>query len=129
VFSAADEGGLERISVCYRQYMSELIQQCGEKNLKPLLDSLAYTLCTRRSKLPWRSFILANDLAGLREMKMERIAHAVDHPCLGFIFTGQGAQYAGMAKRLLAQPIIKASLNQSQRFLNQLGCRWSVMGM
>jgi acyl transferase domain-containing protein len=129
VFSAADEGGLARLSKCYYEYIHDLVQRHGKKDLSQLLDRLAYTLCQHRSKLPWRSFILANDVVELGEMKMERAIRAKKSPCLGFVFTGQGAQYSGMARRLLTQPIFKASLDSSQRFLDDLGCHWSVSGM
>jgi acyl transferase domain-containing protein len=128
VFSAADESGLARLSALYHQYLDELLQKHGTEDLMTLLNSLAYTLCQRRSRLQWRSFISANSISELRETAMAGAIRAVDHPRLGFIFTGQGAQYAGMATKLLRNPIFGASLDQSQHFLTDLGCSWSING-
>ncbi|CCT74960.1 probable polyketide synthase [Fusarium fujikuroi IMI 58289] len=71
------------------------------------IDSLAYTLTKGRDHLSHRTFILANlDKSGkiLRSMRTtgDGDFHAMKPLPLGFVFTGQGAQYPGMAKELLA---------------------------
>ncbi|KLP20845.1 putative polyketide synthase [Fusarium fujikuroi] len=71
------------------------------------IDSLAYTLTKGRDHLSHRTFILADlDKSGkiLRSMRTtgDGDFHAMKPLPLGFVFTGQGAQYPGMAKELLA---------------------------
>lgn len=71
------------------------------------IDSLAYTLAKGRDHLSHRTFILADlDKSGkiLRSMRTtpgDGDFHAMKPLPLGFVFTGQGAQYPGMAKELL----------------------------
>nr|ALQ32824.1 putative polyketide synthase [Fusarium dlaminii] len=72
------------------------------------IDSLAYTLTNGRDHLSHRTFILADlDKSG-KVLRTTRTTTGDDDfrimkslP-LGFVFTGQGAQYPGMAKELLA---------------------------
>ncbi|KAF4953184.1 hypothetical protein FGADI_6159 [Fusarium gaditjirri] len=72
------------------------------------IDSLAYTLAKGRDHLSHRTFILADLNESGRISKATRTTtgdndlRMMKPLPLGFVFTGQGAQYPGMAKELLA---------------------------
>nr|ALQ32883.1 putative polyketide synthase [Fusarium miscanthi] len=72
------------------------------------IDSLAYTLAKGRDHLSHRTFILADlDDSGrisraTRTTTGDNEFRIMKPLPLGFVFTGQGAQYPGMAKELLA---------------------------
>jgi acyl transferase domain-containing protein len=69
--------------------------QSGRKTL----DDIAYTLGSRRERLKYRSFAVAssNVDADFQELPVE----AWGVPEITLVFTGQGAQWAGMARELL----------------------------
>ncbi|KAI0429925.1 beta-ketoacyl synthase domain-containing protein [Xylaria sp. FL1042] len=73
------------------------------------LADISTTLLTRRSLLPWRHTIVASD----------------SHD-LSFVFTGQGAQWAGMGKELIQFPTFKTSISTSEQFLLEMGCDWHL---
>ena len=67
---------------------------------------LAYTLSARRSKFFHRAFAIANaysPAAALDPLTMTAGKSSASIPGVGFIFTGQGAQWAGMGAQLFAE--------------------------
>ncbi|KAI1771743.1 polyketide synthase [Hypoxylon cercidicola] len=85
------------------QQISQTVSQSRDAET---LQNLAHTLINGRDHLQHRSFLLARHEEG-----RGRVAHATADEAVekrtvnllpfGFVFTGQGAQYAGMAKELL----------------------------
>lgn len=127
VWSAADEEGLYRLSNLYSQYFKEVLHVQNEK----FIDNLAFTLNTRRSSLAWKSFVVvksSDDLSSLNEAISKPKRATVTRPRLGFVFTGQGAQWYGMGRELLRYPVFKASLQRSQALLRDLECEWFLLG-
>ena len=50
-------------------------------------------------------------------------------PRLGFVFTGQGAQWHAMGRELIDQyPVFKATLIEVERQLKSFGASWSLLG-
>ncbi|XHG07953.1 hypothetical protein AWENTII_011083 [Aspergillus wentii] len=98
------------------------------------LDSLAFTLCSKRSHFNFRSSITAATreelLEGLGRIEegVERSTKAVAKPCICFVFTGQGAQWACMGLGLLqSYPVFAQSLYAAEEALIGFGASWGLL--
>ena len=96
------------------------------------LDDLAHTLFSRRSTLNWRMVIAAAtsdeliDALGKHDLSPCR---ALDTPRLGFVFTGQGAQWHAMGRELVnGNPTFQRTLLAANNHLRVLGASWSLHG-
>ncbi|KXT06610.1 hypothetical protein AC578_8567 [Pseudocercospora eumusae] len=124
VISSYDQDGVKRAA-------SELRRYIASGNAPDLrLDDLAFTLASKRTSLPWKSFTVANDmeslLSGLNDLSSPVRSSDSSAPRIAFAFTGQGAQWFGMGKELTAYPAFRTSMDRSQAYLCDLGCTWSL---
>ncbi|KAF1948945.1 ketoacyl-synt-domain-containing protein [Byssothecium circinans] len=127
VLSASDEEGTKRIAAAYGPYLQKTAfsGDCPPE----FLNTLAYTLDTHRSVLPFRSSIVAHSIEDCMELANEASAStkARKEPLqIGFVFTGQGAQWHAMGRELMAYPIYRRSLEDASNYLRSLGCTWDV---
>lgn len=129
IWSAADAAATDRMLQAYQSYYQTHIIANSRK-----LDQLAYTLATRRSIMPWRSFAVVESVDGNDTDDPTKLTLTVpirassEKASIGFIFTGQGAQYAGMGLELLQYPVFESSLRGSDRIFASLGADWSLLG-
>lgn len=123
-FSADDEMGIRRQTKEYVSYFSKLTVPL--RYAQHYINDLAFTLSFRRSFLPWRSFAVVRSTDDLSKLDkaVSVPKKALSDPGLGFIFTGQGAQWAGMGRDLMEFPTFKRFLHESEQFLLGLGCPW-----
>lgn len=130
IFSAADEPGVHRIAKVLGDYLRSGALS-PSKDSGRVLQNLAYTLSEKRSRLPWQSYVVARSVPELLENMSSRLPKPVRHsksPTVSFIFTGQGAQWAGMGQGLDRYPVFRSSLEQSEMYLQSFGCRWNLWG-
>ncbi|KAK4210095.1 lovastatin diketide synthase LovF, partial [Rhypophila decipiens] len=126
VWSAADSNALRRMVTSYQDYFHANVAGQEEK-----LSRLAYTLAARRSAMSWRTFAVVDDSFDTTYNDQEPFTRTSvsteGHDGMVFVFTGQGAHYAGMGL-LLAEhyPVVRESLETSDKILSSLGCKWSV---
>ena len=131
VFSAADEDGLGRLKTAYQAHFSKLPDFQKKKDPMKYLENLSYTLSNKRSILPWKSFILAHSVEEMLQNlsgDMAKPVRSSTGPALSLIFTGQGAQWAGMGRELCVYPVFRNSLSRSQIFLQNIGWGWDLIG-
>lgn len=129
---AQDKEGLKRVRAALSQHLAD-VQPDQEENY--YLRDLAYTLNSRRSRLQWQTFAVAGSLVELSQAlddepwaNPEQRQTTVQTPRLGFVFTGQGAQWPRMGVELMAYEVFRHSVEQSDRYLRQeLGCPWSAV--
>ncbi|KAL9595199.1 MAG: hypothetical protein Q9219_006593 [cf. Caloplaca sp. 3 TL-2023] len=94
------------------------------------LKRLAFTLNERRSDLEWRQAVSAATSAELREAFNNdgaECSRPAGIPKLGFVFTGQGAQWPSMGHELLVYPSYRQTLYNADQILKSYGSSWSLM--
>lgn len=128
VWSSFDEAGIKRLRALYQHYLSK---HESSANGQAFLDDLCYSLACKRTSWPWRSFAVAASIQGLLQTLNSTVAKPIrssNNIRVGLVFTGQGAQWAGMGRELMAYPTFKESLDDAEASLRRLGCKWSLIG-
>lgn len=127
VLSHALESGVKEAAANLRRFVANLDGSSRS------LDNLAFTL-GRRSVLDYRLFVTAStkqellDALDRENADHSRIPHHAKPPALCFAFTGQGAQWAGMASGLLStNSVFKQSMERSEKVLLEIGADWKLI--
>ncbi|KAI1864983.1 uncharacterized protein JN550_008529 [Neoarthrinium moseri] len=127
VMSANDKNTLETVM----KNMVVYLEQRPEMFQKDLMGNVAYTLGQRRSLLQHRVAISANrsfDLIEAISAGNYTTGKEVDPLRIGFVFTGQGAQWYGMGRELYAQyPVFQNAIDCADSVLSSLGASWSLV--
>nr|WHN38867.1 polyketide synthase 6 [Elsinoe perseae] len=112
---------------------ADLEEYLGRKQgfIPKTLRDLGFTLSQRRSRFPWTIALTANNVDHLRESLKQaalKPVRATKSPRLGFVFTGQGAQWYAMGRELLFRyPVFLSSLQKASRIFNNYGAGWSLL--
>jgi zearalenone synthase (highly reducing iterative type I polyketide synthase) len=128
VFSSQDQAGFKRNADAIIQYLNSR----GPVSSSEFLANLAYTLSGAKSSLSWRATCLADSTAELRDSlatkpgsNASRVASSTSNaPRIGYVFTGQGAQWARMGVELLDRSVFRESVARSTDYLKEMGCTW-----
>ena len=126
LLAAHDRISLDHQGIRLKDYLSTRL---GGKD-DSFLGDLAFTLGQRRSPLPWKVAYLANSVASLIQ-KLEKPditpLRTPRPPQIGFVFTGQGAQWHGMGRELFASNLIFASaIDMATNSLLKLGASYNL---
>ena len=129
LLSAKDEQACHAMAHNLRDYLQIARPEDEDK----FFGSLAYTLTQRRSRFSWVSAQSARnvpDLVKIIDSGKMKPSRTIDHvPRLGYVFTGQGAQWYAMGRELIdVYPAFKACLLEADGHLKELGATWSLMG-
>ena len=128
VFSSHDRAGFKRLSNALIEHLDHL----GPAASSPeYLANLAHTLAVARSGLSWKETCFAESAAELREQLLTVLGENATRPSgsqpprIGFVFTGQGAQWARMGIEMLERRVFSDSVARSTGFLRDMGCDWN----
>ena len=128
VLTANDETAVKSQMPDLKMYLEKRKRE-PTKNLMP---NLAFTLGQRRSLLSWKIVLSAQTVKNLIEQleSPERVPiRTTKIPKLGFVFTGQGANWQGMGRELFQKyPVYSSAIAAADRHLITLGAPWSLLG-
>lgn len=128
VLTANDKASAEKTM----QSLGIYLEQRPEVFQNDLLSNLAYTLGQRKSFHPWRVAVSVSSSVDLVEAlssgKITPCKQDAEAPRLGWIFTGQGAQWWAMGRELLqTYPIYAAALKLADAHLISIGADFSLL--
>lgn len=111
--------------------LSQYLAQSHKRTSDNLLTDLAFTLSKHRSILPYKAVVAADSPSqlidaltseGLKYSKFETVRK------IGFVFTGQGAQWHAMGRELINRyPRFRRSLESSDECLKELGASFAIL--
>ena len=131
VWSSSDKNGINRLIKDYQRFLSKSTTVPKGSWDQHYYQSLAFTLAYRRTLFPYRSFAIVGPSTNLTSIdtivSKPQYAASVS-PKLGFVVTGQGAQWHRMGLELMAYPVFAKSLRKAGSYLQSLGCLWSLEG-
>lgn len=128
VLSAFDKPALQRLLDLHCQWIQD--NKAAIKANPGFLQNLAYTLWERRSLLRYRTFAMVDEEDALKGIKGNFCPpiRAMIQPRMVFVFTGQGAQWAGMGRDLLQLPVFHDTVEEANAYLKEMGAGWDVIG-
>lgn len=124
VLTAKSRQSLLQVAARLKIWASEQV------NFDQYFEHLAYNLAVRRSRMQWRySFVAGSHLELMASLRQDIQGTRISkHRRIVFVFTGQGAQWAGMGQELLAtENEFAESLRKSDSIIRNLGASWSLI--
>ncbi|KAL4796963.1 phenolpthiocerol synthesis polyketide synthase ppsB [Aspergillus venezuelensis] len=129
VFSSHDQAGFRRNADALAEHLDAIGPVASSSDF---MANLAYTLSGARSSLSWRATCIAEGISELRDHLTTKpgegasrdASSATRTPRIGFVFTGQGAQWPRMGLELLDHPVFRDSVARSTSLLREMGCDW-----
>ncbi|KAJ6443902.1 polyketide synthase [Purpureocillium lavendulum] len=121
-YSSHEKSGISRTVDSHLEFMYENEERCTPEYIR----DYTYTLNCRRSGFEWKTYIIANSLTGLASKAQSLDQSAIVRssrekaPRLGFLFCGQGSQWAQMGKGLLAIEPFRTSIEQASHYLHDM---------
>nr|UVI57908.1 polyketide synthase [Aspergillus pulvericola] len=128
ILSAFDEAGLDRNASSLISHLQSLKFQ-GDPDLEEaFMNDLCNTLNENRTLFDWRSYYVADTIENLQKslQSVRPLRRSSAPKTIRFIFTGQGANWAGMAQDLMVYPLFRKRIQEAALFLRNIGCQWDL---
>ncbi|KAK8124138.1 hypothetical protein PG999_004056 [Apiospora kogelbergensis] len=116
-----------------KMYLSSFVEYTERAAYSPqLLKNICYTLGQRRTNFPQRVAVTADSLVSLKTQLLSMVtgdnlqAEKRRDAAVGYIFTGQGAQYFRMAMDLRCYDVFSNAIRDATETLRQLGAKWNL---
>ncbi|KAG9606254.1 polyketide synthase, partial [Aureobasidium melanogenum] len=117
-----------KAGISYAKKLSEHLSNTHRS--EEYLSNLSFTLNERRSLFHWRHAFVATsaeDIASKLTKENLKFTKSGKLPLLGFVFTGQGAQWHAMGRELLqTNPVFRNTILRAEVFLREIGADWSL---
>lgn len=129
VLSAYDKDGVSRVGNSYVGYLSTKSENSSyTADRAQFLRDLSHTFACKRTHHAWRAFAIADSRTALTKglSGLPKPTRAQSDPRLAWVFTGQGAQWPAMGIELMVYPVFQRTILAADRYLNDLGCVWSL---
>lgn len=123
VFSANDEASL-------RNNATALAAHLMNPDVSVKLEDLAYTLSERRTRHFNRGYLVSSKASQLDLSTLVTGKMSTEPPRIGFVFTGQGAQWPQMGKQLLESfPLARLAIEHLDKVLRTVPDppKWSLL--
>ncbi|KAH5755460.1 hypothetical protein HBI88_210740 [Parastagonospora nodorum] len=121
VFSAKTQKSLTSYLITFDEYL-DTVSESSE-----FATNLSYTLGQRRNHHPYRVAAVADSMESLQERLSVLKPTRTKERAVLFVFTGQGAQYAGMSSGLGHFEIFDKTLKAAELQLQKMGATWSLI--
>ena len=124
LFSANDD-------ISLKSYIKSIVRHLINPRVCIKLHDLAYTLSERRTRHFRRAYVVAKDL-DFNENSFQLGRITPNAPDIGFVFTGQGAQWSQMGKGFIETfPIARLLLKSLDNVLQGISNppNWSLLGV
>lgn len=126
LLAAHDRISLDHQAARLKQYLSVR----PDANNDSFLRDLAFTLGQRRSLFSWKTAYVASSISSLvQKLENPDLAplRSSRPPQIGFVFTGQGAQWHGMGRELLAaNPIFASAIDAAANAVLKFGASYNL---
>lgn len=131
ILSAFDEAGLDRNAASLGSYLESLHLHGNLEQENNFMNDLCHTLNEKRSLFDWRSYHVADTIENLQKSlrNVRPLRRSASSKTTRFIFTGQGANWDGMAQDMLVYPLFRQRIHEAAVFLKDNGCPWDLYGM
>lgn len=129
ILSAYSTASLDAQVASYRSYLTTT----NNKSQSPQPSDVAYTLAHKREHKPYRAYAVTSEEAAAAAIIQPSASQAVPDspPHVGWVFTGQGAQWAEMGVSLLdTNAVFRGTIQKLDKFLLSLPTPppWTIEG-
>ncbi|TVY81127.1 Ochratoxin highly reducing polyketide synthase [Lachnellula suecica] len=130
LFSTHDQQGSKRVTQSLSAHLDSTSKLLQAPESQYLAD-LAFTLNEKRSSFDWNTYLVVGSLAELSRKLDSGVSEPIRRstgtpPSIGFVFTGQGAQWPKMGGSLIVYPVFRRSIEEASAYLQELGCAWRL---